>query len=400
MTARANVVQTPGHLHAGTDAHHLEPQPRGIYVVGARLAWARGRSPSNPRTSMTFLSNQYSQLRRELTTAPRTWLITGVAGFIGSNLLEELLGLGQTVVGLDNFSTGYQSNLDSVLASQPATGRFRFVEGDVRDLDIVRQACQGVDFVLHQAALGSVPRSIQDPLTSAQVNVDGMLHVLIAARDTGVKRVVYASSSSVYGDSTELPQVEERTGRILSPYAATKAAGEMFADVFQRTYGIEIVGLRYFNVFGPRQDPNGAYAAVIPRWVSNLLNAKPCVIFGDGETSRDFSHVANVIQANLLAAVNANAEVTGQTYNIACGESTSLNALFCLIRDGLASYRPSISSAEPRYEAFRPGDIRRSFANIEKARGHLGYVPQYEVQEGLAETLPWYMKSVGLRSDA
>jgi UDP-N-acetylglucosamine/UDP-N-acetylgalactosamine 4-epimerase len=348
---------------------------------------------------MTFLSQRYLQLRGELTETPRTWLITGVAGFIGSNLLEELLNLGQTVVGLDNFSTGHQTNLDSALASQSKPGQFRFVEGDVRDLGVVRAVSNGVDYVLHQAALGSVPRSLHDPLTSAQVNVDGTLHVLIAARDAGVKRVVYASSSSVYGDAIELPQVEERTGRVLSPYAATKAANEMFADVFQRTYGMEIIGLRYFNVFGPRQDPNGAYAAVIPRWVQNLLTDHPCPIFGDGETSRDFCHVANVIQANLLAAVSADAKATGQPYNIACGESTSLNTLFCLLRDGLAVYRPSIKAAEPRYEPFRPGDVRRSLANIAKARANLGYEPQYQIKEGLAETLPWYADSAGLRSD-
>lgn len=350
---------------------------------------------------MPIFSDRYVQLRRELTAGPKFWLITGVAGFIGSNLLEELLALGQTIVGVDNFSTGHQSNLDSVLAAQPdATERFTLIEGDIRDLDTCHLACKGVDYVLHEAALGSVPRSIHDPLTSAQVNVDGTLHVLIAARDAGVKRVVYASSSSVYGDCTELPQVEERTGRVLSPYAATKATGEMFADVFQRSYGMEIIGLRYFNVFGPRQDPNGAYAAVIPRWVQNLLNDQPCSIFGDGETSRDFCHVANVIQANLLAAASAKGEATGQPYNIACGESTSLNALFCLLRDGLAVYRPSIKSAEPRYEPFRPGDVRRSFANIAKARANLGYEPQYQIKDGLAETLPWYVKAAGPRGDA
>ena len=350
---------------------------------------------------MTPVSDQYDRVRRELANTPRTWLITGVAGFIGSNLLEELLALGQTVVGLDNFSTGHQSNLDGVLANQPdAASRFTLIQGDIRDLETCHKASTGIDYVLHQAALGSVPRSIHDPLTSAQVNVDGTLHILIAARDAGVRRVVYASSSSVYGDNTELPQVEDRTGRVMSPYAATKAANEMFADVFQRTYGMEIVGLRYFNVFGPRQDPNGAYAAVIPRWVQNLLNDQPCPIFGDGETSRDFCHVANVIQANLLAAVSAKSEATGQPYNIACGESTSLNALFCLLRDGLAVYRPSIRSAEPRYEPFRPGDVRRSFANIAKARANLGYEPQYQIKDGLVETLPWYVKSAGLRSDA
>jgi UDP-N-acetylglucosamine 4-epimerase len=342
----------------------------------------------------------FARNRSILSAAPKRWLITGVAGFIGSILLEELLSIGQTVIGLDNFSTGHRSNLDSALASQPdGASRFTFIQGDVRDLETCRKACEGVDYVLHQAALGSVPRSINDPLTSAQVNVDGTLHTLLAARDAGAKRVIYASSSSVYGDASELPQVEERTGRVLSPYAATKAANEMFADVFQRTYGMEIIGLRYFNVFGPRQDPNGAYAAVIPRWVHNLLNDQPCSIFGDGETSRDFCHVANVIQANVLAAVGATANATGQTYNIACGQSTSLNTLFCLIRDGLAAYAPSIKSARPRYEAFRPGDIAQSFADISKARAKLGYEPQYQIKEGLAETLPWYLKSAGRGSD-
>jgi UDP-N-acetylglucosamine 4-epimerase len=337
-------------------------------------------------------NQRYEDLRRELAKSPRVWLITGVAGFIGSNLLAELLSLGQTVVGLDNFSTGHRQNLVDVLASSGASSRFRMIEGDTREIDACRAACEGVDFVLHQAALGSVPRSIHDPLTSSHVNVDGLMNVLFAAHGARVKRVVYASSSSVYGDSPTLPQVESRTGRLLSPYAATKAANEMYADVFQRTYGIETVGLRYFNVFGARQDPNGAYAAVIPRWVAALLRGEACRIFGDGKTSRDFCYVANVVQANLLAAASAGASATGTTYNIACGDSTSLTALFYLIRDGLAKFDSSVAGAEPVYEPFRPGDINQSFANISKAQESLGYAPSHRIREGMAATLDWYVQ--------
>ena len=317
--------------------------------------------------------------------------MTGVAGFIGSNLLDELLALGQSVVGLDDFSTGHQSNLDDVLsAHSDAATRFRMIGGDIRDARACRDACQSVDFVLHQAALGSVPRSVHDPITSAQVNVDGFLQILVAARDAGVQRVVYASSSSVYGDSTALPQREDETGRPLSPYAATKACDEMFASVFQSTYGMSVIGLRYFNVFGRRQDPNGPYAAVIPRWVSNLLHGDSCSIFGDGETSRDFCHVANAVEANILAAL-APAERAGDVYNIACGESTSLNELFRVLRQQLAASRPDIASAEPRYEPFRPGDVRKSLAEITKARQQLGYEPINRLEAGLSEALPWYV---------
>ena len=337
---------------------------------------------------------RYAQIRSDLTARPRVWLVTGVAGFIGSNLLAELLALGQHVVGLDDFSTGHRANLDEVLSTQPeARHRFRMIEGDIRRLESCKDACAGVDYVLHQAALGSVPRSINDPLTSSQVNVDGFLHMLVAARDARVSRLVYASSSSVYGDAPDLPQSEGRTGRLLSPYAATKAANEMFAEVFQRTYGTEVIGLRYFNVFGARQDPNGAYAAVIPRWTASLLCDEPCHIFGDGETSRDFCYVANVIQANLLAAVAADVSTTGSAYNIACGRSTSLRELFYLIRDGLATDRPEIARAEPIYDDFRSGDIAHSFANIEKAQRLLGYEPTHQLRDGLAEALRWYIKA-------
>jgi UDP-N-acetylglucosamine 4-epimerase len=336
-------------------------------------------------------NQRYDDLRQALARSPRVWLITGVAGFIGSNLLADLLALGQTVVGLDNFSTGHQSNIADAVAATRGASRFRFIEGDTRDIEACRAACEGVDFVLHQAALGSVPRSIHDPLTSSHVNVDGLMNILFAAHGAGVERVVYASSSSIYGDSPNLPQVESSTGRLLSPYAATKAANEMYADVFQRTYGIETIGLRYFNVFGPRQDPNGAYAAVIPRWVSSLLRGETCRIFGDGKTSRDFSYIANVVQANLLAATSESS-TTGTCYNIACGDSTSLTSLFYLIRNGLTKFDSSIASAEPQYEPFRPGDINQSFANISKARQALGYAPSHNIEDGMDATLGWYIQ--------
>lgn len=336
-------------------------------------------------------SPRYAQLRDQLTATPRAWLVTGAAGFIGSNLVEELLGLGQSVVGLDNFATGHQSNLDDAVAgAQGSTGSFRFIEGDIRDLDTCRAACDGVDVVLHQAALASVPRSIADPVSSSQVNVEGFLNVLVAARDAGIGRVVYASSSSVYGDATTIPQVEERTGRVLSPYAATKATNELYASVFQKTYGVETVGLRYFNVFGRRQDPNGAYAAVIPRWIARLLSDTPCEIFGDGKTSRDFCYIANAVQANILAASAADPAATGGAYNVACGEETSLNDLFAMIRDGLVKYQPSVAGAEPTHSPPRQGDIRRSLADIGKARRLLGYEPSHRAAEGLAQTLEWY----------
>lgn len=335
--------------------------------------------------------------RQELAAFPRTWLVTGAAGFIGSSLVEALLQLGHRVVGLDNFATGHQANVDDVLSRVgDARSRFGFIEGDIRDSRACAAACAGVDFVLHQAALGSVPRSIKDPVTSTHVNVDGFLNVLVAARDAGARRVVYASSSSVYGDRRELPQRESNTGRPLSPYAATKATNELFADVFQRSYGLEVVGLRYFNVFGRRQDPNGPYAAVIPRWVHALLAGEPCHIFGDGETSRDFCYVDNAVQANLLAAAAAPPDATSAAYNIACGEATTLNTLFCLIRDGLARYRPAVADAQPVYQDFRPGDVPRSLADIGAARASLGYEPTHRIAEGLAETLAWYAKRNGL----
>ena len=333
----------------------------------------------------------YQHVKEALRAQPRSWLVTGAAGFIGSNIVHELLGLDQNVVGFDNFATGYRGNLDEAVAANPESkGTFRFVQGDIRDLEACRQACSGVEYVSHQAALASVPRSIADPVSSTQVNVDGFLNVLLGARDAGSKRVVYASSSSVYGDSRTIPQVEGETGRVLSPYAATKATNELFAAVFQSTYGLQTVGLRYFNVFGRRQDPDGAYAAVIPRWTAELLKDAPCRIFGDGETSRDFCYVANAVQANILAAMVQNDEATGQAYNVACGEETSLNELYRMIRAKLSEYHPAVANAEPVYEPARQGDIRRSLADISKARRLLGYEPTHQAAAGLEDALIWY----------
>ncbi len=340
-----------------------------------------------------MISAPYRLLRQRLLYAPKVWVITGVAGFIGSNLLENLLALGQKVVGVDNFSTGHRSNLDDVL-SKPLRGaaRFKMVEGDIRDLKICRDVCEGADYVLHHAALGSVPWSIDDPLRTNSVNVDGFVNMLVAAKDAGVKRFVYASSSAVYGDAPANPQVEETLGRPLSPYAASKAANEIYAVAFQMAYGLQTVGLRYFNVFGRRQDPAGAYAAVIPRWIANLLRDERCRIFGDGETTRDFCYIANVVQANLLAATVTRESATGRAYNIACAESVSLNQLFRMMRDRLATNQPRFALMVPQYDSFRPGDIRFSCANIDMARRMLSFSPTHSVAEGLAEALEWYLE--------
>ncbi|HZG42105.1 MAG TPA: SDR family oxidoreductase [Longimicrobium sp.] len=333
----------------------------------------------------------YEQVVEDLQASPRTWLVTGAAGFIGSHLVERLLGLGQRVVGIDNFSNGFRRNLDEVRAlAGGAAERFRFVEGDIQDLDACHEVCRGADVVLHNAALGSVPRSISNPLASHGANVNGFLNVLIAARDAGVPRLVYAASSSTYGDDPNLPKVEHRIGRPLSPYAVTKYVNELYASVFQRTYGMRVVGLRYFNVFGPRQRPDGPYAAVIPRWVGMLLRDEPCVINGDGTNSRDFCYVQNVVQANLLAAT-APDECTDEVYNVAVGDRTDLNELFGVIRDQLSSLRPGVAGATPQYGPSRPGDMPHSLADISKARAHLGYAPTHSVARGLAEALPWYV---------
>jgi UDP-N-acetylglucosamine 4-epimerase len=334
----------------------------------------------------------YGQLRRELAARPRTWLVTGAAGFIGSNLLEELLSLDQHVIGLDNFSTGYQANLNDVLARQAGSAhRFQLLRGDIRDARVCREACQGVDYVLHHAAVGSVPRSIDDPATTHAVNVDGFLNVLLAARDARVKRVVYASSCAVYGDACDLPLTESSTGTLLSPYAATKLANEIYAGVFQRTYGMSVVGLRYFNIFGRRQDPHGAYAAVIPRWIDALLRGEPCEIHGDGETSRDFCFVSDVAQANLLAAVVNRPMEDAAIYNVGGGRETTLNELFRMIRLGLSGYEASIAASQAIHGPFRGGDIRRSVAEIARIRRELQYEPAFTTAQGLGQALEWYV---------
>jgi UDP-N-acetylglucosamine 4-epimerase len=322
-----------------------------------------------------------------------TWLVTGCAGFIGSNLVEALLNQGQRVVGLDNFSTGFQHNLDQV---EEAVGpqkwaSFRFIRGDIRDLATCREACQGVDYVLHEAALGSVPRSIDDPITSHESNVTGFLNMLVAARDAQVKRFVYAASSAAYGDHPGLPKVEETIGRPLSPYGAGKYMNELYADVFGRCYGLETVGLRYFNVFGPRQDPDGAYAAVIPKWIAAMLRNETVYINGDGETARDFCFIDNVVQANILAATVQNPEAANRVYNVALGDQTSLNQLYASLKELLERRDPDFRIAPPVYRDFRAGDVRFSRADISKAKNLLGFRPTVRVHEGLERALDWYV---------
>ena len=333
---------------------------------------------------------RYEDISAELVNRPRRWLVTGVGGFIGSALLERLLDLGQVVVGVDSFITGHRHNIEEVLAINPDQKlQFRLIEGDLRDPAVAREAVAEVDVVLHQAALGSVPRSMRDPISSHQHNVDAFLNVLDAARAAGVKRFVYASSSSVYGDNPALPKVEEKIGKPLSPYAATKRTDEIYAQVFQDCYGIDCVGLRYFNVFGRRQDPEGQYAAVIPRWTAALIDKKPCVIFGDGSSSRDFCYIDNVVQANLLAAT-APSEVATGVYNVGCNGRTDLRELFTLIRDNLAKTFPHVAGMEPAFESPRPGDIPHSQASIEKIKAAFGYHHTHEVAEGMAETVAWF----------
>ncbi len=344
----------------------------------------------------TVLSN----LGKKLQKYPKTWLVTGNAGFIGSNLTEFLLTYDQHVVGLDNFSTGYRHNIDDVLekVGKEKAVRFRFIEGDIADLDTCIEACQGVDIVLHQAALGSVPRSIDDPVTSNRSNVTGFLNMITAAKDAGIKRFVYASSSSVYGDSAELPKVEERTGNVLSPYAAMKATNELYGSVFHQVYGMETLGLRYFNVFGRRQDPNGAYAAVIPKWVASMLKGEPVYINGDGETSRDFTYIDNVIQMNILAATTDNPEAFGEAFNVAVGGRNTLNELYDLIKDKLNKsaehHQLSTIDQQPIYRDFRPGDIRHSNADITKAKTMVGYQPTHDIYQGMEEAIDWYMANI------
>lgn len=338
---------------------------------------------------------RYEQVQAELRLNPKTWLITGVAGFIGSNLLETLLKLDQNVIGLDNFATGHQRNLDEVqtLTSSAQWARFNFIQGDIRSLEDCLKACAGVDYVLHQAALGSVPRSLADPITTNAANITGFLNMLVAARDASVKSFTYAASSSTYGDHPALPKVEENIGKPLSPYAVTKYVNELYADVFARSYGFKANGLRYFNVFGPRQDPNGAYAAVIPRWISSLIKGEPVYINGDGETSRDFCFIANVVQANLLAATTQNPEALNQVYNVAVGDRTSLNALYAQLHRNLLPLYPQLQGSQPVYRDFRAGDVRHSLADIGKAQNLLGYAPTQRIGQGLELAMPWYIQS-------
>jgi UDP-N-acetylglucosamine 4-epimerase len=338
------------------------------------------------------MTAKFEVIKAELHAQPRTWLLTGVAGFIGSNILEALLKLNQKVVGLDNFATGHQKNLDEVKRSvtDAQWENFSFTEGDIRDPEACQRACKDVDYVLHQAALGSVPRSIADPLTTNAVNIDGFLNMLVAARDNKVQSFTYAASSSTYGDHPGLPKVEDVIGKPLSPYAVTKYVNELYADVFARTYGLRAVGLRYFNVFGKRQDPDGVYAAVIPKWTASLLQGEKVMINGDGETSRDFCYVDNAVQANILAAT-ANEDATNQVYNVAFGDRTTLNELYRMIRDKLAQQFPKLSDVQPGYREFRSGDVRHSQADISKAQRLLGYCPTHRIDQGIAEAMGWYV---------
>jgi UDP-N-acetylglucosamine 4-epimerase len=340
--------------------------------------------------------NAYEDCKNRLKEQPKVWLITGVAGFIGSNLLETLLKLNQSVVGLDNFSTGHQNNLNEVQSevAQEQWERFKFINGDIRNLGDCRKACNGVDYVLHEAALGSVPRSIENPIATNETNIDGFLNILIAARDSGICRLVYAASSSTYGDHPDLPKIEEKIGNPLSPYAVTKLVNELYAKVFAISYGFESIGLRYFNVFGKRQDPDGAYAAVIPKWIASIIKGKAVFINGNGETSRDFCYVDNVCQANILAATSIKDGVGNQIYNIAVGERTTLKELYVNIKNLLLRDTPSIENIEPIYRDFRVGDVMHSQANINKAKILLGYEPKYNVKKGLNISINWYIKNL------
>lgn len=339
--------------------------------------------------------NQYQLVCENLKTAPKTWLVTGVAGFIGSNLLETLLKLNQTVVGLDNFATGHQYNLDEVkgLVTTEQWANFRFIEGDIRQFADCQKACAGVDYVLHEAALGSVPRSIADPILTNSANITGFLNMMVAARDAGVASFTYAASSSTYGDHPALPKVEENIGNPLSPYAVTKYVNELYADVFARAYGFKAIGLRYFNVFGQRQDPKGAYAAVIPKWTSSMIAGEDVFINGDGETSRDFCFIQNVVQANILAATTQSDEAKNQVYNVALGDRTTLNELYRAIQAALATNDVNFER-DPVYREFRAGDVRHSQASIAKIEQHLGYAPQFKIAEGIQLAMRWYVNNL------
>ena len=345
---------------------------------------------------------KYQELQEHLKSNQNIWLITGVAGFIGSNLLEKLLILNQKVVGLDNFDTGHQHNIDQAIEdAEKVTGKklrsnFSFIEGDIRELEDCKKACNGVNYVLHQAALGSVPRSIEDPINTNRANIDGYLNILVASKDAKVRRFVYAASSSTYGDHPDLPKVEDKIGNPLSPYAVTKVVNELYASVFAKTYGFKTIGLRYFNIFGKRQDPNGAYAAVIPKWVAAILNKEDVFINGDGETSRDFCYIDNTVQMNLLAATTDNDKATDQIYNTALNDRTSLNKLHQMIETELIRNISEFKKKKPFYRDFRSGDVRHSQANIDKANILLGYLPTHKIEYGLQETIEWYIKNVKL----
>ena len=338
--------------------------------------------------------NQFEKVKQELLSAPKVWLVTGVAGFIGSNLLECLLKLNQKVIGLDNFATGYQKNLDEVksLVEQAQWQNFTFIEGDIRDFDTCAKACEGVNYVLHQAALGSVPRSIADPITTNAANITGFVNMLEAAKQAGADSFTYAASSSTYGDHPALPKVEENIGNPLSPYAVTKYVNELYASVYARTYDFNCIGLRYFNVFGRRQDPDGAYAAVIPKWTAAMIKGEQVFINGDGETSRDFCYIDNTVQINLLAAT-AKKEAKNEVYNVALGDRTTLNELYQAIKSALGECGINVA-LDAEYRDFRPGDVRHSQADIGKAKTKLGYEPQFRIMQGISEAMPWYLHNV------
>lgn len=338
----------------------------------------------------------YEDTLRKINAKPEKWLITGVAGFIGSNLLETLLKNKQKVVGLDSFVTGHKHNLEQVkeIVGEDQWNNFSFIEGDIRNLETCNKACDSVSYVLHQAALGSVPRSIEDPITTNENNIDGFLNMLVASRDAKVKIFVYAASSSTYGDHPDLPKVEDKIGNPLSPYAVTKVVNELYAKVFAGTYGFKTIGLRYFNIFGRRQDPNGAYAAVIPKWVDAMISNDTVFINGDGETSRDFCYIDNAVQANLLSAVATNENAANQVYNVAVGDRTTLNELFEQIRSGLVMKYPHLENFKPDYRDFRAGDVRHSLADISKAGNLLGYKPTHRIGDGMKEALDWYVKNI------
>lgn len=339
--------------------------------------------------------SQYQTVCEQLKQSPKIWLVTGVAGFIGSNLLETLLKLDQTVVGLDNFATGHQHNLDEVqsLVSAAQWAKFTFYEGDIRNLEDCQKACAGVDYVLHEAALGSVPRSIADPITTNETNISGFLNILTAARDAKVSSFTYAASSSTYGDHPALPKVEENIGKPLSPYAVTKYVNELYADVFAKTYGFKAIGLRYFNVFGQRQDPNGAYAAVIPKWTAAMIAGDDVFINGDGETSRDFCFIDNTVQANILAATTADDAAKNQVYNVAVGDRTTLNDLYRAIQAALAENGVNYTK-DAVYRDFRAGDVRHSQASIAKIEKALGYAPEFRIDAGIQLAMRWYVKNL------